>query len=219
MLKSRFLFKTFWRTWVLFVGPLIPLFWTSGDVSSGFQSQSGQPFSHFTWQWNMCNRFPEIHPWCDTCWPLGGHHGQSVSSRYLWGIGGTRNRELSCHRSQCWDQPDALPTIVCSKVDIILEEYESFLWGHWYPCFGLLVTSPLGFKARVGSLFRTSLGRGICVTGSLRYTPGVTPADLLVATMAHPSLPGTCEALVGLETGSYHAAAHSVEISQTLYQL
>ena len=26
-----------------FVGPLIPLFWTSGDVSSGFQSQSGQP--------------------------------------------------------------------------------------------------------------------------------------------------------------------------------
>ena len=24
---------------------LIPLFWTSGDVSSGFQSQSGQPYS------------------------------------------------------------------------------------------------------------------------------------------------------------------------------
>ena len=24
-------------------------------------------------------------------------------------------------------------------------------WGHWYPCFGLLVTSPLGFKARVCS--------------------------------------------------------------------
>ena len=27
------------------MGPLIPLFWTSGDVSSGFQSQSGQPYS------------------------------------------------------------------------------------------------------------------------------------------------------------------------------
>ena len=26
------------------------------------------------------------------------------------------------------------------------------IWGHWYPCFGLLVKSPLGFKARVGSL-------------------------------------------------------------------
>ena len=30
----------------LFVGPLKPLFWTSGDVFSGFQSQDGQPYSH-----------------------------------------------------------------------------------------------------------------------------------------------------------------------------
>ena len=28
------------------MGPLIPLFWTSGDVSSGLQSQSGQPYSY-----------------------------------------------------------------------------------------------------------------------------------------------------------------------------
>ena len=36
---------------------------------------------------------------------------------------------------------------------------ESFLWGHWYPYFGLLVTSSLGFKARVGSaLFELSGG-------------------------------------------------------------
>ena len=28
-------FKIFWKTSVLFVGPLIPLFWTSGDVSPG----------------------------------------------------------------------------------------------------------------------------------------------------------------------------------------
>ena len=27
--------------------------------------------------------------------------------------------------------------------------HKSFSWGHWYPCFGLLVTSVLGFKARV----------------------------------------------------------------------
>ena len=27
--------------------------------------------------------------------------------------------------------------------------HKSFLWGHWYPCFGLLVTSALGFKAGV----------------------------------------------------------------------
>ena len=25
-------------------------------------------------------------------------------------------------------------------------------WLHWYPCFGFLVTCPLGFKARVGCL-------------------------------------------------------------------
>ena len=29
-----------------FCGALIPLFWTSGDVSSGLQSQSGQPYLH-----------------------------------------------------------------------------------------------------------------------------------------------------------------------------
>ena len=28
----------------LFVGSLIPLFWTSGDVLSRFESQSGQPY-------------------------------------------------------------------------------------------------------------------------------------------------------------------------------
>ena len=38
-------FKIFARL-VLFVGPLMRLYWTSGDVSSGFQSQSGQPYSH-----------------------------------------------------------------------------------------------------------------------------------------------------------------------------
>ena len=27
-----------------FMGRLIPMFWTSGDVSSGCQSQSGQPY-------------------------------------------------------------------------------------------------------------------------------------------------------------------------------
>ena len=28
------------------LGPLVPLFWISNDVSSGFQSQSGLPYSH-----------------------------------------------------------------------------------------------------------------------------------------------------------------------------
>ena len=38
-----YFFKIFCRTQVLFVGPLIPLFWTSGDVCPGFQSQGGFP--------------------------------------------------------------------------------------------------------------------------------------------------------------------------------
>ena len=71
--------------------------------------------------------------------------------------------------------------------------------------------SPLGFKARVGSaLFE--LSRGMCyITHSPRFTSDATPADLLAASMAAMlSLPHTCKALVGLETRSYHAAAHSV---------
>ena len=66
------------------MGPLIPLFWTSGDISSGFQSQSGQPYLH------LAKEFPEIHFWCNTCQPLGGQHGsRAVSSMYLRGIGGS----------------------------------------------------------------------------------------------------------------------------------
>ena len=54
------------------------------------------------WQRYVCYTFPEIHLWCDTCWPLSSQHGSwAISSTYLWGIGGTRNQELSCHRSQC----------------------------------------------------------------------------------------------------------------------
>ena len=31
-----------------------------------------------------------------------------------------------------------------------LTDTRVLFWGHWYPCFGFLVTSPLGFKAKVG---------------------------------------------------------------------
>ena len=49
-------------TLVLFMGRLI-LFWTSGDISSGFQSQS----LICAWQRHVCCIFPEIHIWCNTC--------------------------------------------------------------------------------------------------------------------------------------------------------
>ena len=38
----HFCLKKIWRTYVHFMGPLISLFWTSGDVSYGFQSQNLQ---------------------------------------------------------------------------------------------------------------------------------------------------------------------------------
>ena len=38
-----------------FVGPLVPLFWISGDVPSGFQSQSGLPYSHCGGKHNVCS--------------------------------------------------------------------------------------------------------------------------------------------------------------------
>ena len=84
-----------------FLRPLIPLCRTSGDVSSVFQSQSGFCLIRAWWK-HKCYTFPEIYLWCDTYQPLGGQHdSRAIFSTYLWGIGGTRNWELSCHRSQC----------------------------------------------------------------------------------------------------------------------
>ena len=60
----------------------------------------------------------------------------------------------------------------------------SFLWGHRYPCFGLLVTSALGFKARVDSL-----ACFLACTLFLRFTSGATPADLLTASMVARRVP------------------------------
>ena len=55
------------------------------------------------------------------------------------------------------------------------------------------------------------------ITHSLRFTSGAIPANLLAASMAAKrSLPHTCEALVGLKTGIYHATAHSVRSGDTL---
>ena len=50
---------------VSFLGPLMPLFWTCSDISSGFQSQSMQPYSLF-WQRHVWCTFREIHLWCNT---------------------------------------------------------------------------------------------------------------------------------------------------------
>ena len=42
----------------------------------------------------------------------------------------------------------------------------SFLWGHWYPCFGLLVMPALGFKARVDPLL-------VCFVACMQWIPQI----------------------------------------------
>ena len=57
----------------------------------------------------------------------------------------------------------------------------SFFWGHWYPCFGFLVTSPLGFKARVGYLIRIA-------EANVMYIPQDPPLVLHLLTSWQPVL-------------------------------
>ena len=78
--------------------------------------------------------------------------------------------------------------------------HQYFLWDHWCPCFGLLVTSPLGFKAK-GDSFACKL-YCLCTMDS----SDVTSTDLLVASMAAELFhPRTCiQTLVGLESRIEH---------------
>ena len=58
----------------------------------------------------------------------------------------------------------------------------SFFWGHWYPCFGFLVMSPLGFKARVSSaLF------AIFAEANVMYIPQDSPLVLHLPTSWWPA--------------------------------
>ena len=57
-------------------------------------------------------------------------------------------------------------------------------------CFGFLVTSPLGFNARVGSALSTFY-KGECNVHSQRSTSGATLADLLAASSRAGHFP-TC---------------------------
>ena len=76
------------------------------------------------------------------------------------------------------------------------------------PLISLFWTSGVS-KPEWAALF--VLGEGVCVTHSLRFTSGATPADLLAASK---------QALVGLKTRIYCAtAASQCETRQTLYWL
>ena len=58
------------------------------------------------------------------------------------------------------------------------------MWSHSYPCFGLLVMYALGFKARVDF----SLACFLAYVLVLRFTSGVTPADVSMVSSHIPYL-------------------------------
>ena len=98
-------------THVLFVGPLIPLFWTSGDICPGFQSQGG-----LICMLSCLRAIPQIHIWCDTCWPLDGQHGSQATLTHIlaavrrihkhwwhWGWNRGSNHGLGLlYQTLCW---------------------------------------------------------------------------------------------------------------------
>ena len=59
--------------------------------------------------------------------------------------------------------------------------FKNFCWTH--VILGLLVMSPLGFKARVGSALFKLCG-GVCDIHSLRFTSGATPLPVYIASIA-----------------------------------
>ena len=63
------------------------------------------------------------------------------------------------------------------------------------------VSSEFQSQSELAALF--TLGRGICVTCSQKFTSGATPANVLVVSMV--AKPFFCMALVGLKTGIYRA--------------
>ena len=64
--------KIWWTQTCPFKGPLIPLFWTSDNVSYGFQSQSGQPYLHLveTYMMYILWDLPLLQHQPTSCWPV-----------------------------------------------------------------------------------------------------------------------------------------------------
>ena len=84
------------------------------------------------------------------------------------------------HRNKC--------SLSCESTTIFLKKFCPFhmsfscpyvlFVGHWYLCYGLLVTSALGFKAGwIPCVF-------FVASVILRFTSGVTPADCIRVSMA-----------------------------------
>ena len=90
---------------------------------------------------------PEISQSKSSYWPL--LFGESSNPEMVWGIipNGTWSKSKNNNNRQ---KLKRFPLLCHGRFFFFFfEGHESFLWGHSYPCFGLLVTSSLGYKARV----------------------------------------------------------------------
>ena len=114
-----FFFSNFLLDTCPFLGPLIPLFRTSGDVSSGFQSQSGFCLIRTS---RMCTwyTFPEIHLWCNTSAGVYSQHSSQLLSPHACFSRG-KMPDLN-HRPPAW-QADALTTRP-QRPDLIIYSYK-----------------------------------------------------------------------------------------------
>ena len=107
------------------------------------------PYSSLVEAYVLRYTFPEIHLWCNTCQPLGGQHGsRAVSSTYLQGIGGTRNRERSCHRSQCEITQTTLVYVVNQSIrSIRISPWQYHHLPLLSPCIWYTCGRPFQWKA------------------------------------------------------------------------
>ena len=122
-----------------------------------------------------------------------------VTQTSLWLILGIGYKlgTLSHGSSLCWDvwHGTFRVSTIASKCScftdmpfrkLLFGGHQSFSWNHWCPCFGLLVTPALGFKARVDLL--TCVFHGLHVMITQIHLRSVTPADILATGMAAKSL-------------------------------
>ena len=99
-----FFLKKFLEDISPFRGATDTLFWTSGDISPGFQSQGGYPFCMLS---RLCD--PQIHLWCDTCWLYRDQNGSKAFLIHLpadihvckhWWRFGVQTHECPCRTLQ-----------------------------------------------------------------------------------------------------------------------
>ena len=99
--------KIFWKTSILYGGSLIPLFWTSGDICPGFQSQGG--FSCLHALLPTCNEFIRFTPGTTVDFLVASMVAELFQSTYLHtSIGGAQVQDQACCLTAC-DKTSALP--------------------------------------------------------------------------------------------------------------